>query len=67
MALSELQGLSPELVALLEGAGYRHLNEILDFEREDILRVPGMTEALAGELEAFLAELMEEGGEETAG
>jgi N utilization substance protein A len=65
--LSELQGLSPELVALLEGAGFRHLNEILDFEREDVLRVPGMTEALAGELEAFLAELMEEGGEEAGG
>jgi N utilization substance protein A len=65
--LSELQGLSPELVALLEGAGFRHLNEILDFEREDVLRVPGMTEALATELEAFLAELMEEGGEEAGG
>jgi len=32
-----------------------------------VLRVPGMTEALAGELEAFLAELMEEGGEEAGG
>ena len=64
--LAELK-LSPELVALLEGAGHRHLNEILDFEREDIVRVPGMTDSLTAELEAFLAEMTEEGGDEAQG
>ena len=43
MPLSELKGLSPELTAILESAGYRMLNDILDLEREDIAKIPGMT------------------------
>ena len=39
--LSELKGLSPELTAILESAGYRMLNDILDLEREDIAKIPG--------------------------
>jgi N utilization substance protein A len=64
--LNELQGLSPEITAILESAGYRMLNDILDLEREDIARVPGMTPEAADQLMAFLAELTEEGGEEAA-
>jgi len=65
--LAELQGVSPELTGILEGAGYRMLNDILDLEREDIAKIPGMTPEAADQLMAFLAELTEEGGEEAGG
>src|SRR6187401_1317854 len=39
--LNSLEGLSPELVGLLEGAGFTTLSDVLDLEREDIARVPG--------------------------
>ena len=65
MPLSELQGLSPELTGILESAGYKMLNDILDLEREDIAKIPGMSPEAADQLMAFLAELTdEEGGEE---
>src|SRR5688572_23566210 len=64
--LSELQGVSPELTAILENAGYKMLNDILDLEREDITRIPGMTPEAGDQLMAFLAELTDEdGGEES--
>src|SRR5688572_27532772 len=64
--LSELQGLSPELTAILESAGYKMLNDILDLEREDIARIPGMSPEAADQLMAFLAELTDEDGGEEA-
>jgi N utilization substance protein A len=65
VALSELKGLSPEVLAILDQAGYRTLNDILDLEREDIDKVPAMTPAAAEELMAFLADLTaEESGED---
>jgi len=64
VALSELKGLSPEVLGILDTAGYRTLNDILDLEREDVDKVPGMTPAAADELMAFLTDLTaEEGGE----
>jgi N utilization substance protein A len=64
--LSELKGLSPELTGILESAGYKTLNDILDLEREDINKVPGMTPEAGDQLMAFLSELTdEEGGEES--
>src|ERR671925_973307 len=60
--LSDIQGLSPELIALLENAGYRMLNDILDLEREDIAKIPGMTPEATDLLMTFLSELTEEGG-----
>ena len=66
MALSDLKGLSPDVLAILAAAGYRTLNDILDLEREDIDKVAGMTPAAADELMAFLADLTaEESGEDT--
>src|ERR671919_109095 len=62
--LSELQGVSPELTAILENAGYKMLNDILDLEREDIARIPGMSPEAADQLMTFLAELTEDAGEE---
>ncbi|MGE5927782.1 MAG: helix-hairpin-helix domain-containing protein, partial [Gemmatimonadota bacterium] len=58
--LSELAGLSPELVALLNSAGYQTLNDVLDLEREDIQRIEGMTPEAADQLVGFLAELTDE-------
>jgi N utilization substance protein A len=64
--LSELQGLSPEVIALLENGGYKTLNDVLDLEREDLARVEGMTPETVDQLMTFLAELTtdEEGTEE---
>ena len=57
VALTDLKGLSVEVVGILGEAGYRTLNDILDLEREDIDKVPGITPATADELMAFLADL----------
>src|SRR5438874_6444665 len=40
--LSDIQGLPPATVAVLEEAGYRTLNDIIDLEREDLLKLPGI-------------------------
>jgi N utilization substance protein A len=56
-------------VGLLASAGFTMLNDVLDLERDDILRVPGMTPELADQLVGFLAELTtdeSESGEEAA-
>jgi N utilization substance protein A len=61
--LAELEGLPPELVTLLAGAGFTMLNDVLDLERDDILRVPGMTPETADQLVGYLAELTTEENE----
>jgi N utilization substance protein A len=58
--LSQLEGLSTELVALLDVAGYGALNDVIDLEPEEIAGIPGMTQGLADELAKFVAELTEE-------
>jgi hypothetical protein len=41
---------------------------VLDLEREDLAKIPGMTPEAADQLMAFLTELTtEDGGEEAAG
>ena len=68
LPLSELQGLSPELLAILNGAGYQTLRDVLDLEREDIERIEGMTPERTEQLVGFLAELTtEEGGNDASG
>src|ERR687885_308323 len=67
--LSEIGGLSPAVVAVLEDAGYRTFNDIIDLEREDFLRLPGIAPEEADRLMALITELTEEGapeGEATA-
>ena len=66
LPLTELKGLSPELVAILNGAGYQTLNDVLDLEREDIEKIPGMTTERSDQLVAFLSELTEDGGDDAA-
>lgn len=55
--LTDLEGLAPELVGLLANAGFTMLNDVLDLERDDFLRVPGMTPEAADQLVGFLSEL----------
>ncbi|NNG16494.1 MAG: transcription termination factor NusA [Gemmatimonadales bacterium] len=64
--LAELEGLSPDIVSTLAQAGYGMLNDVLDLEQEDIAAIPGMTPESADQLLAFLTELTEESGEESA-
>ncbi|HEX5387634.1 MAG TPA: transcription termination factor NusA [Gemmatimonadales bacterium] len=64
--LTELKGLSPELIAILNGAGYRTLNDVLDLDRDDVTKIPGMTPEAAEQLMTFLAELTDEDGAEEA-
>jgi len=67
--LAELDGLAPELVGLLANAGFTMLNDVLDLERDDFLRVPGMTPEAADQLVGFLTELTtdeSEAGEDAA-
>src|SRR5512145_1031736 len=64
VALNEMKGLSPELVAVLEQAGKKTLQDILDLEREDVDQIPGMTPDLAEKMMSFLNEMTEDGGEE---
>jgi transcription termination/antitermination protein NusA len=63
--LTELQGLSPELLAILNAGGYQTLADVIDLEREDIEKIPGMTPERAEQFMIFLAELTtEDGGED---
>ncbi len=64
--LSELKGLSPEVVGCLGNAGYRTLNDILDLEREDLAKITGMTPETTEELMAFLADLTADNAGEDA-
>jgi len=63
--LSEIEGLGPATVAVLEEAGYKTLNDILDLEREDLLRLPGIAPEEADRIMAMIDELTtEDGGSE---
>src|SRR5215213_7395728 len=63
--LSELKGLSPELMTILEEGGYRTLNDIIDLEREDFLRLPGIAPEEADRLMAIINELTTDEATET--
>src|SRR5579872_5017463 len=58
--LSEIQGLEPATVAVLEEAGYRTLNDVIDLEREDLLRLPGIAPAEADRIMSIIDELTSE-------
>lgn len=61
--LAELGVMAPTTVAILEEAGYRTLNDIIDLEREDFLRLPGIAPEEADRIMGILNELTtEEGG-----
>jgi N utilization substance protein A len=59
--LTEIDGLGPATVAILEHGGYRMLNDIIDLEREDFLKLPGIAPEEADRIMAMINELTEEG------
>ena len=68
--LNEIEGLETSTVAVLAEAGYRTLNDILDLDRDDLLRLPGIAPVEADRIMAIIDELtMEEDvdGEASAG
>jgi N utilization substance protein A len=66
--LSDIQGLPPATVAVLEEAGFRTLNDIIDIEREDLLKLPGIAPAEADRIMGIIDELTtEDTSEEGAG
>ncbi len=67
VSLAEIGGLSPAIVAVLEDAGYRTFNDIIDLERDDFLRLAGIAPEEADRLMALIAELTEEGVAESEG
>jgi N utilization substance protein A len=66
--LSDIAGMPPATVAVLEDAGYRTLNDIIDLEREDFLKLPGIAPEEADRIMALIDELTtDDGGDEAAG
>jgi N utilization substance protein A len=55
--LSEIEGLPASTVAVLEEAGYKMLNDIIDLDREDFLKLAGIAPVEADRLMAFINEL----------
>jgi N utilization substance protein A len=55
--LGDITGMPPATVAVLEDAGYRTLNDIIDLEREDFLKLPGIAPEEADRIMALLDEL----------
>ncbi len=59
--LNEIEGLETSTVAVLAEAGYQTLNDILDLDRDDLLRLPGIAPVEADRIMAIIDELtMEE-------
>jgi N utilization substance protein A len=64
--LAAIEGLATATVAVLEAGGYRTLNDIIDLDRDDLLRLPGIAPEEADRIIAILDELTEEGQEAAA-
>src|SRR6478609_6314831 len=65
--LTDISGMPPATVAVLEDAGYRTLNDIIDLEREDFLKLPGIAPEEADRIMALIDELTtDDAGEEAA-
>src|SRR3954464_6500259 len=58
--LSDIGGMPPATVAVLEDAGYRTLNDIIDLEREDVLKLTGIAPEEADRIMAMIDELTTE-------
>ena len=65
--LSALEGLSMATVAVLEAGGYRTLNDIIDLERGDFLKLPGIAPAEADRIMGILDELTTDDAAEDSG
>ena len=67
VALADINGIEPAVAAVLEAGGYRTLNDILDLDRDDFLRLPGIAPAEADHLMAIIDSLTTEDGDEADG
>ena len=65
--LADIAGMPPATVAVLEDAGYRTLNDIIDLEREDFLKLPGIAPEEADRIMALIDELTTEDGNSDGG
>jgi len=63
--LAEIEGMPLATVAVLEEAGFRTLNDIIDLERDDFLKLPGIAREEADRIMSILDELTEEGEDES--
>ncbi len=59
--LADIEGLPPATVAVLEEGGYQTLDDIIDLEREDFLKLAGIAGEEADRLMAIINELTMEG------
>ena len=64
--LADIGGLATATVAVLESGGYRTLNDIIDLEREDLLKLPGIAPEEADRIMAIINELTEDGADGVA-
>ena len=67
--LQDIEGIEVSTVAILGEAGYRTLNDILDLDRDDLLRLPGIAPEEADRIMSMIDELTmeEDGGEQPEG
>ncbi len=65
--LTDIRGLEVATVAVLENAGFKTLNDIIDLEREDFLKLPGIAPAEADRIIAILDELTTDDGNAAVG
>jgi len=65
--LGDIAGIDPAVVAVLEDAGYRTLNDIIDLERDDFLRLPGIAPQEADRLIGIIDELTTEEDDDESG
>jgi N utilization substance protein A len=66
--LGNIEGIPAATVAILEEAGYKTLNDIIDLERDDYLRLPGIAPSEADRVMAIVDELTtDDGGADTEG
>jgi N utilization substance protein A len=65
--LSEIGGLVTATIAVLEAGGYRTLNDIIDLEREDLLKLPGIAPEEADRIMQIITELTEDGADAVVG
>jgi N utilization substance protein A len=61
--LSDIEGLPPGTVAVLEAGGYKTLNDIIDLEREDFLKLPGIAPEEADRIMKLIDELTDDGND----
>jgi N utilization substance protein A len=55
--LGDIEGLPPATVAVLEDAGYQTLDDIIDLDREDFLKLAGIAPSEADRIMAIIDEL----------